>query len=376
MSDPATLKKIEDKKKKAEQKKAAQPPLTAAAPQPLGPTGVAPGTTEIKPLSQTTQGHIPIPKPKPADFTKDTVGGNNYTSFEKGGNNGNEANNNNNKNNDSNGKKPFYPRRSRYNRPQQPAKAVPKQEVADLPLEVDTVDFKIDKEHVICFSGFQHWLSNMSPSPITIDEVTYPSVEHYYQACKVYLLGNNDLSSKISTVKNPQQTKSQARKLLNGVATKEKVEEWKMKDAPKILQYALKVKFTQNPELRKKLLETKDAILAHAFKNDSVFATGCGEADVKKWAEEKSGELVKIPVDFTEDPDKFKYVPLVGQGKNLLGFILMRIRAEIRQEDAAKTESGAESTKVAEKETKDSDKGKADEAAKKSDSTAAAAVKA
>lgn len=39
---------------------------TATAPQPLGPTGVAPGTTEIKPLSQTTQGHIPIPKPKPA----------------------------------------------------------------------------------------------------------------------------------------------------------------------------------------------------------------------------------------------------------------------------------------------------------------------
>lgn len=42
------------------------------------------------------------------------------------------------------------------------------------------------------------------------------------------------------------------------------------------------------------MLETKDAILAHAFKNDSVFATGCGEADVKKWAEEKSGELVKV----------------------------------------------------------------------------------
>ena len=57
-------------------------------------------------------------------------------------------------------------------------------------------------------------------------------------------------------------------------------------------------------------------------------------------------------------------------------FSNLQIRAEIRQEDAAKTESGTESTKVAEKETRNSDKDKADEAAKKPDSAATAAIKA
>jgi predicted NAD-dependent protein-ADP-ribosyltransferase YbiA (DUF1768 family) len=53
-------------------------------------------------------------------------------------------------------------------------------------------------------------------------------------------------------------------------------------------------KFVQNMDIRQKLLETGDKILAHTFERDNLFACGAGTEDVEKWAKEHLGEVLKV----------------------------------------------------------------------------------
>jgi ribA/ribD-fused uncharacterized protein len=132
--------------------------------------------------------------------------------------------------------------------------------------------------------------SNFAPFPIDLDGVRWPTVEHYYQAQK---FTDEAMQEKIRTAAKPVIVKSLSRKYRNQVRA-----DWsELKDA--VMDRAVRAKFTQHDELRALLLGTGDEDLAEAAPNDYYWGVG-------------------------ED----------GTGQNKLGLLLMRIRAELREEAA------------------------------------------
>uniref|UniRef100_A0A915PGE3 NADAR domain-containing protein n=1 Tax=Setaria digitata TaxID=48799 RepID=A0A915PGE3_9BILA len=304
-----------------------------------------------------TAGLVPLTQPWPSrgyyyggyrgrniDFTADKAGGKQYTSFEGG-------------------RKEIEPRT--------PPKPLTPPPVEDVPIDVDTDDYKVDADEVICFSGRQHFLSNLYPGEqdiflcptsrlfldvvlfrvlgrgvvflptttnvcsanevtLTVDGHDYPSVEHYYQACKLYTLGGARLAAQLRHIPDAGQVKTYTKKLLRSASVSlDKVEEWKRTQGPVLLHHAIVHKFVQNPELRVKLLETGAALLAHTYERDNIFATGCDKEKMIEWAKNNNGQIIKIPTKI--DNGTLVYIPLVGEGKNILGFINMKVRQQLLQ---------------------------------------------
>ncbi|VDM95506.1 unnamed protein product [Thelazia callipaeda] len=253
------------------------------------------------------------------DFTADKAGGRQYTSFEVG-------------------RKEIEPR--------PPPKPLTPPPVEDVPIDIDTDDYKVDADDVICFSGRQHFLSNLYPRvrcslvplydntvwqvTLTVDGHDYPSVEHYYQACKLYTLGGARLATQLRYITDAGQVKIHTKKLLRAAnVSLEKIEEWKRTQGPVLLHHAIVHKFVQNPELRAKLIESGGALLAHTYERDNIFATGCDREKMMEWATNNNGQIIKIPTKI--DNGTLVYIPLVGEGKNVLGFINMKVRQQLLQ---------------------------------------------
>lgn len=135
------------------------------------------------------------------------------------------------------------------------------------------------------FRLLHYFLSNMSPSPITIDGITYPSVENAFHAMKTVDPAERLKLSKMSSF--------DARQSGRRVALEGGVEGWNARRVPTMLQL-LRIKFT-DPELRKKLLATGDAYLEEGLPAKDTF-----------WG----------VVD--------------GRGENMLGKLLMQVRDEVR----------------------------------------------
>lgn len=128
------------------------------------------------------------------------------------------------------------------------------------------------------------WISNFSSHPIEIDGKTWPTVEHYFQAMKT---GDVQRQEVIRRTDTP----GQAKRLGRG---SDLIRDW---DTARngIMGRAVAAKFAQHPDLASQLLSTGDAELIENAKRDYYW--GCG-AD--------------------------------GSGKNMLGVILMEVRAAIQ----------------------------------------------
>ena len=99
------------------------------------------------------------------------------------------------------------------------------------------------------FDGKYAFLSNFSLSPITFEGITYPTVEHYFQAMKTLDL---DMRRTIAAAATPGIAKRMGRKV-------HLREDWeRVKDA--YMKNALRAKF-QDPKLKAKLLATGDTYL-------------------------------------------------------------------------------------------------------------------
>lgn len=133
--------------------------------------------------------------------------------------------------------------------------------------------------------GWVHnWFSNMAPSNITIDGVTYRSVENYYQAMKTL----NESEQAAIAVASPSKSKQLGRK----VTLRPDWEQVKYV----VMKTALRAKFNQ-PEWKDKLLATGNEVLIEWNNwNDRIW--GVSIAD--------------------------------NQGQNLLGKALEEIRDELR----------------------------------------------
>ncbi len=95
-------------------------------------------------------------------------------------------------------------------------------------------DITIVSLKMIALSLFPRFPSAFQ-SPMHIEGHSYPSVEHYYQACKLYTLGGARLAMQIRRIPDSGNVKVAARRLLRGVVDEEEIETWKREQAPVIL---------------------------------------------------------------------------------------------------------------------------------------------
>jgi N-glycosidase YbiA len=129
------------------------------------------------------------------------------------------------------------------------------------------------------------FLSNFWPAPVRIDHVVWPTTEHYFQAMKA------SPSDKARGLIRAAKTPGEAKRLGQRVQLRKDWEKVKVN----VMLVALRNKFRQHPDLAARLLATGGALLVEG----------------NTWSDRVWGV-----VD--------------GEGENLLGLLLMVVRAELR----------------------------------------------
>lgn len=131
-------------------------------------------------------------------------------------------------------------------------------------------------------TGETSFMSNFHLCKIVIDGETYGSVEHYYQSQKV---PPGEMRDKIKDAPTPKQAKKLGR------AAENIVPGWKEKRVD-VMRKALRAKFTQNEDLKAKLLATGDAVLREDSPDDMFWGLK-GEDMMGKLLMELRSELAQ-----------------------------------------------------------------------------------
>ncbi|EHF2869067.1 NADAR family protein [Listeria monocytogenes] len=150
-------------------------------------------------------------------------------------------------------------------------------------------DGKVSKS---CFS--QWWICSFK-----VDGVEYNCAEQFMMAEKAKLFNDMEMREKILAAKHPKQAKNFGR-LIRGFQ-----EDIWLKNRFNIVMRANQAKFSQNEELKKFLMQTKNRILVEASPVDKIWGIG-----------------------MAADNEKVEN-PLYWKGLNLLGFALMAVRDEL-----------------------------------------------
>lgn len=145
------------------------------------------------------------------------------------------------------------------------------------------------------------FLSNWYPSAFCIRGQRFTSMEQYMMYCKAQIFRDTTIADRILATEGVAEIKELGRqvhgydeRLWNGVRQL-------------VVYRGLLEKFLQNEELKGKLLGTGDAILAECAVKDRIWGIGLSMTDVNRL-----------------DPAKWT-------GKNLLGYALMMVREQIRE---------------------------------------------
>ena len=155
---------------------------------------------------------------------------------------------------------------------------------------------------MICFHNPEEqngYLSNWYYSVFTIDEIAFSSVEQYMMYEKAILFRDHQTAEKILGTDNVAEIKALGRMVQHFDE-----EIWREKREV-IVHKGVLQKFLQNPELAEKLVETGEQTIAECAVKDRIWGIGLSMRDEKRFC-----------------VDKWK-------GQNLLGKILMQVRAEI-----------------------------------------------
>jgi ribA/ribD-fused uncharacterized protein len=142
--------------------------------------------------------------------------------------------------------------------------------------------------------------SNMADYPVQINDVKYPSVEHYFQVQKAKEFGDTEMEQKMMETPSTKAIKALGKKVKNF-----QKEIWDAKKQ-EIMMRGVRAKFVQHPELQKQLLETGDREIGDADARDAFWGIGTSENTEK-----------------SKDSSKWK-------GQNKLGKILMALRDDFR----------------------------------------------
>ena len=144
-------------------------------------------------------------------------------------------------------------------------------------------------------------LSQWFEAPFVVEDVRYPTAEHYMMAAKARLFGDAAAMQRILAAASPGAAKAIGRDVRGfdeGV--------WELHRS-RIVVEASVAKFGQNPGLGRFLLGTGDRVLVEASPLDRVWGIGLAEDDPR-----------------AQDPNQW-------EGLNLLGFALMQARDALRR---------------------------------------------
>ena len=151
---------------------------------------------------------------------------------------------------------------------------------------------------VIDKSCFSQWF----PVGFTVDEVYYPTAEHYMMVEKARLF-DDSMVEEILNAKTTKEVKSLGRKVKN---FDEKI--WSEKSFDIVVKGNF-VKFSQNEDLKKFLLSTSNKVIVEASPYDKVWGIGMLQDN-----------------EFASNPLKWK-------GLNKLGFALIVVRDMLEKEE-------------------------------------------
>jgi ribA/ribD-fused uncharacterized protein len=142
-------------------------------------------------------------------------------------------------------------------------------------------------------------LSQWFPAPFSVDGATYATAEHWMMAEKARLFADHDARARILAAATP----AQAKKLGRAVRGFEN-EAWTRHRHDIVLRGNL-AKFGQNPEMGRFLRDTGEQVLVEASPVDRIWGIGLAQDDPR-----------------ATDPTRWR-------GLNLLGFVLMEVRATL-----------------------------------------------
>ena len=155
---------------------------------------------------------------------------------------------------------------------------------------------------IICFHNPDEengCLSNWYLSEFIIDDIKFSSMEQYMMYQKAKYFHDEKIAKEILNTNDVGIIKQLGRKVSN-------YNESYWNGIRQIVIYeGLYAKFSQNNDLKKQLLETKDAILAECALKDRIWGIGLTMDDPKRF-----------------DIDKWN-------GQNLLGYALMMVREKL-----------------------------------------------
>lgn len=153
--------------------------------------------------------------------------------------------------------------------------------------------------NIICFhnpneeNGF---LSNWFLSDFIANGIKFSSLEQYMMYSKAMCFGDEEVASKILSTNDVSMIKQLGRLVSD-------YDDHYWNGVRQVIVYeGLLQKFVQNDKLKRKLIETGDALLAECAVNDIIWAIGLS----------------------LKDPNRFD--PKKWMGKNLLGYSLMLTR--------------------------------------------------
>lgn len=148
------------------------------------------------------------------------------------------------------------------------------------------------KDGSVSKSCFSQWWQ----SAFEVDHVRYATAEHWMMAQKAVLFSDREMLEKILVAKSPAEAKKLGRKVRN---FDPKV--WG-ENCFDIVCEGNYHKFSQHPDLKAFLLDTKDRVLVEASPMDRIWGIGMAQSH-----------------EHAENPRLWK-------GSNLLGFALMEVR--------------------------------------------------
>jgi ribA/ribD-fused uncharacterized protein len=169
---------------------------------------------------------------------------------------------------------------------------------------------KVRRQGVVLFWRVDQknaYLCNWYRSPLKVvvgvgedsQSIEFSTVEQYIMHAKAELFGDSTSADKILRCHDPSKVKKLGRRVRNF-----KESTWSRQRRP-ILLRALRAKFSQNPELARRLVATGEKPIAEASPSDTIFGIG--------WAPDAPQ---------AQDPDLWK-------GQNILGEALMTVRGEL-----------------------------------------------
>jgi hypothetical protein len=144
------------------------------------------------------------------------------------------------------------------------------------------------------------YLSNWYLSDFKIDSIKFSSMEQYMMYKKAIVFNDNKIAKEILETTDVSKIKALGRQVSN-------YNDKYWNGVRQIIIYkGLLEKFSQNKDLKKRLLNTGNDILAECAVQDKIWGIGLSMKDVNRWDMEK------------------------WRGENLLGFALMMVREELQ----------------------------------------------